>query len=496
MSQGRPATGWAVKIALVAGFLWGTPAAIADQFHYHNIIVGDRALGLGGAYGAVSDDASGIYYNPAGMAFALNNDISGSANTYFNRTVTYKETVFDEDFVEESGSQVPSFFGGLQKLDKYVKGLVAGFATWTTDSDLKDQDDLIRNKVEGNIDIRRFHRTVNQRASTSYAGVGAGYRVLPNLGVGFGLAYFSVDELVQEYQDTIQSVDGGSIYTLLNQNIRQHLSAAGIQPILGIQYAIGGVLSMGLTVKPGVILTETLAFDSERRISAFSGSQLETLEAGEREASLATLQSIQERQESEDALGGWPLETRLSFAWFASTRLLWTLDLTYHAAVSNAGSFQPFEVCRNSDDQVISCSDPSSVGTIENKLYEREAVLNYATGLEYYVIPSLPLRLGIFTNFDARPEVDEATPDDATAAQTTKRSCSYADFYTKYCNQPDHIDYYGGSVFAAYVTPQSQISVGFIVQSGSGKAQKKGGHEVQDVEALATTFAFSATHNL
>ena len=51
--------------------------AQADQFHYHNLLIGPRAMGLGGAFGAVADDASGIYYNPAGLAFALSNDISG-----------------------------------------------------------------------------------------------------------------------------------------------------------------------------------------------------------------------------------------------------------------------------------------------------------------------------------------------------------------------------------------------------------------------------------
>ena len=52
----------------------------ADQFHYANFLIGERAMGLGGAFTAVADDASGIFYNPAGLGFALNSDISGSAN--------------------------------------------------------------------------------------------------------------------------------------------------------------------------------------------------------------------------------------------------------------------------------------------------------------------------------------------------------------------------------------------------------------------------------
>ena len=66
-------------LLLTLGFLMDY-AVYADQYHYHNIILGDRAMGLGGAFVGVSDDASGVYYNPAGLGFALSNDISGSAN--------------------------------------------------------------------------------------------------------------------------------------------------------------------------------------------------------------------------------------------------------------------------------------------------------------------------------------------------------------------------------------------------------------------------------
>ena len=54
---------------LVLGGLFGVTmaggTALADQFHYNNVLVGTRSVGMGGAFGAVSDDASGVYYNPA-----------------------------------------------------------------------------------------------------------------------------------------------------------------------------------------------------------------------------------------------------------------------------------------------------------------------------------------------------------------------------------------------------------------------------------------------
>ena len=54
----------------------------ADENHYVNMLVGNRASGLGGAYTAVSDDPAGCFYNPAGIAFSPHLSISASVNAF------------------------------------------------------------------------------------------------------------------------------------------------------------------------------------------------------------------------------------------------------------------------------------------------------------------------------------------------------------------------------------------------------------------------------
>src|SRR5262245_33141833 len=187
-----------VMRGLVLGGLFGVTmaagSAMADQFHYNNVLVGTRSVGMGGAFGAVADDASGVYYNPAGLAFALSNDIQGSANAFYQKKTTYEETLGDDDFVEESSGSLSPFFGGLQKLDLYSEGLIFAFGVYYVDGDLKDQDTLIENKAIGNSTIERYHRTSNARAGTYYAGAAVGYRPTSNVAIGFGLNYFSADE--------------------------------------------------------------------------------------------------------------------------------------------------------------------------------------------------------------------------------------------------------------------------------------------------------------
>lgn len=438
----------------------------SDQFHYNNILMGDRAIGLAGAYGGVADDASGVFYNPAGLAFALSNDVSGSANAFYQREVVYKKAIGQQDFTEQSGGSLPSFFGGMQKLDNIMDGLVAGFGIYLTDADQKDQDDLIENITIPNdpldIKIYRFHRTVQQRASTSYFTAAAGLRLTPTFSIGFGLNYFMVDELVQEYQDVRQTAiardaNGDvipNLNRLLTQNIRQQLTAAGIEPVIGFQFAFLGRFALGLTIKQGFLVTESLDFGIETRSQTMLESDADTLtQTGVLQNTNVPLTSqiTIDNPEVEKPLGGWPGQARLGLAVFASPRLLYTLDITHHTAVDGAEKIKEFG---------------------DKALYSKEAVTNYATGLEYYIMPSLPVRFGVFTNNDARPEIDR-----------TKSA------------QRDNIDYFGGTLFLSWVQPNSQIAGGFVYQHGDGEAQKLGDTQIQDVEAQAYTFAFSATHN-
>jgi uncharacterized membrane protein YecN with MAPEG domain len=57
-----------------------TAGVTADEYHFVNTFVGDRAAGMGGAYTAIADGPEGMYYNPAGLAFAPTNYVSVSTN--------------------------------------------------------------------------------------------------------------------------------------------------------------------------------------------------------------------------------------------------------------------------------------------------------------------------------------------------------------------------------------------------------------------------------
>lgn len=417
-----------ILIALL-GLLCLEDPGRGDQFHYSNILLGDRAMGMAGAFTAVADDASGMFYNPAGLAFALSNDISGSANAFYKKTSTYKKTIGDNDFVEESAGSTAPFFGGLQKVDSMIPGVAFAFGLYNRDSELKNQD---TNLSEESLGIERFHRAANIRASTAGYGFALAKRMLDSLSMGVSVTLLQVDELVQEYQDAQQF--NNTSYFILTQNIRQHLQASALEIGVGAQWALTPKMSIGVNIKIPTILTQSFESDIEQTVATRDqSSEAYTLE-----------RTVADDQKYDNPLGSWPSEYRFGYAWFVSTSLLWTIDVVNFSAAKG-----------------------------DLSLFERNSVTNYATGVEYYITPPLPIRFGYFTNNDARPEIDPAKTD-----------------------QQDHIDYTGVSLFLAWVQPNSQISIGGILQQGTGQAQKiAGSTTVQDVEAQLVTIALSATHN-
>ena len=143
-------------------------------------------------------------------------------------------------------------------------------------------------------------------------------------------------------------------------------------------------------------------------------------------------------------------------AWFATTRLLLTADVTHFSGTKDGDG---------------DGTNPAKDRARQSMVVRQQRTMQEA--LEYYITTSVPIRVGVFTNNDARPEVKEGEQ-----------------------NQMDHIDYMGYSLFFAWVQPNSQVSIGAVYQDGKGEAQKAGGSAIQDVVSNAYTLAISATHSL
>lgn len=81
--------------ALVLVILVGAPAARADFFNGRNLLIGERASLLAGAFTALADDATAGYYNPAGLVQAPGFTVSASADVYALYLLTRTERIND-----------------------------------------------------------------------------------------------------------------------------------------------------------------------------------------------------------------------------------------------------------------------------------------------------------------------------------------------------------------------------------------------------------------
>jgi len=446
--------------------------SFADQFHYHNILVGERAQGMGGAYGAIADDASGVFYNPAGLAFAQSNDISGSANAFYEKKTVYKNVIAGNDYTEKSSGTFAPFFGALQKVDKTISGLSLGFSYYAIDTGLRDQNDTFNDLTTApNSKQERFHITANTRNNTFAFAGGAGYRLSTNASIGLSLAYMKISELEQIYQDSQAYNSDLKVRSLLTQNTRTSLEAEALETGIGFQLALGSI-SVGLSAKLPMSINQTYALSLESRQtlmtdniggttasenkSNYEDGNNDTLTLGyvcsglqknsDNTVSIKNNGCTISDQKTKKPLGTLPMQARFGVAWFASQKLLVAYDAIYTDAVTDA----------------------------KISFFKRDAVLNHALGMEYYLTGSLPLRFGLFTNNSASPKMNS----------------------TKYpLGQMDHINYLGSSLFLAFVQTNSQVALGGVYQVGSGDARKTGNSDVQKVESTAYTLALSATHS-
>lgn len=461
------------KLLWIGGWIGASASSVfADQFHYQNVLVGERAQGMGGAYGAIADDASGVFYNPAGLAFAQSNDISGSANAFYEKKTVYKSVLAGNDYTEKSSGTFAPFFGALQKIEKTIPGLSLGFSYYAIDTGLRDQNDTFENlALSSSTQQKRFHIAASTRNNTFAFAAGAGYRVSSSFAVGLSLGYMRVSELEQIYQDSQFYNASMKRNFLLTQNTRTSLEAEAIEPGLGVQ-ATFGTLSMGFSVKAPQTLTQKYQDTREVRYYTIPDTSGATTDANKgnyegndptkpaigyicsevavndagAEAGVAGTGCTIADGKLKKPLGDLPMQARLGFAWFATQKFLVAYDATYTAAVTNASI----------------------------DFFQRDAVLNHALGMEYYITGSLPLRFGLFTNNAASPKMNP-------------------DKYPR--GQMDHVDYLGSSLFLAWVQTNSQVALGGVYQTGSGDSRKTGDATIQKVESTAYTLALSATHS-
>lgn len=420
-------------------------SASADENHYNNILVGDRASSMGGAYTAISDDTSGLFHNPAGVVYTTGGNLSASVNAYQASKKTYKKALGGRfDWKRESSVILPNFFGIVQSLGKGKIGISYAI----TDSTIENQNQTFEDFTgcKGACTVNHF--AVNVLNEENVTNIGPSYARGLSKDFSLGVSLFMHQRAKHEIFNQFLIIDSNS-YQLINSNNED--DELGIRPVLGLMWSPLDKVSVGLSVSKTALFyanqSRRLIYDTTFDDPATAVNEIATFRI----------------QADADAVREYPWSGTLGVAYFPTEALLLSGDFSYFTAVPKKTFDLPATTYLTTGQTTANIN----VDSFE----ERLATWNAALGLEYFIISDIALRAGVFTNRSNSPEPVEGETSGL-----------------------EHIDLYGGSTSVSYFSRNSSLTLGSSYSYGTGKAQVVSGTGVQDANAYTWAVFLSSSY--
>jgi hypothetical protein len=344
-------------VSLVFGLLISTSKLVAGTTNYKNLLVGDRAAGMGGAFIALSDDPSGIYYNPAGIVFASEKYLIQASSSYISSEVRYANVFTGRDYVYKSEGLTPNFFGVTQSLGS-VK---FGFALIVPQDEALEQDDQFDN-VFINSDLSSWSRRYLREDRTILLGPAFAFDLMDNLSMGVSLfGSFRNERFIDnQTRRSLTTVNAFNIRT--DSYTRQSF---GFLPKVGIQFMPAPQFALGLTVSKSIAVSSNGRRRIQEKCNDATVSQCNTqvvvIDAEMPKSNLS------------------PFVLGAGAAYFFNKSALIASDIEFYT--------------------------PQDLGQDGFYDYSVQPVLNWSIGTEIYLADSFALRGGFFTNFANTPRL-------------------------------------------------------------------------------------------
>lgn len=420
-------------IAVLVATSLSPPRAEADDTHYQDYPIGGRAVGLGGAFTAISDDPSGIYFNPAGIvdtnkvSVQISTTLYGLevANSLFAavQSVTNLKKVFTEINIIPTSASFIATLGDPDERGRPQQAYGLGvFIPSFRGVNFKSTSMISESEARAGCDQLAYQR--NQLDRTFHFGGSYALRIDPTL--SFGLSGFLVHRALRDLEETAcfspRSVGAsgpfGTAQTTLDMYVGSLVLALGLKAELGDGWTAGlSVTTPTIRIYDGADVRLTRGSASMER-----GSQYEVRD----------LQGLSANSKLGTSLRG-------GVAKVVPELLTFVFDGTLEAPTS----YHLFQI--PGDDR-----DIREALTLVNEI-ERKLVVNFNTGVEYFVSEPFSLSGGLFTNFSSAPSVPGRTGD------------------TLRTSQLPHVNAYGGSFVLSFFSKHTLTRVGLTMSYGSGE---------------------------
>lgn len=402
-------------------FLIGLLSAVApaDEYHYRDVVMGERAVGMSGAFTAVADDASAAYYNPAGLAQRDESTLSLTATALQARMQSRGFLGKDVDGNDVSQTSLEIIASSWNYATNLWGGRFAFSILVPESSDFEMDAEIVTDQPGPNGQRLVYAHLIRQIRDTTYmGGPSYAYQVADNWFIGLSLFYFyrsfnhqQDDTYVYDSSATTQIVDNESG------------TSQGLQTSLGVIWHAHARLRFGLQMNLGFSAVDS---GQRRRLrvesTPTSTDQFSRTVSGEQYGGPEGEEEIESKR---------PASATFGIAWLVT------------------------------DDFLLSVDNSIYGGTEYQRLgrtITRETTWNLAIGGEIMLWEGWPLRFGFFTNRTSAPAIDK----DAVAAIDPAT-------YTREDVPPNHIDYYGGSLSLGSLSEHSTLDVALQMVIGSGE---------------------------
>jgi long-chain fatty acid transport protein len=419
---------------LVAALALGPARAPADAYRYNDVVVGERAAGMGGAFTALADDGSAPYYNPAGLALLEESHVSISGSGWQIRRETVKGYLGGSGIDQLSNSIIPSASGGVSPFwggRAALAIVVPEFEDYAVD--------WVPGPEQLGSGLKQAHIVRQKKNHTYLVGLAYGTKVADNFSLG-GTAFFHYrSSLVHREDWYLASAPDAQGWTgrQVVSDISQEVTALRL---------FGGMLWHPRGPEGNLHLGLSIRFNASASVTTAS-------------------RAVEFRTQDPAGVAGFE---RVADDCKVTGGCVPTSDDAIPSAIAAGVAWSPFDWATVSADATYFSS------VVVNGLVSRKAVLNWAAGGEARLRESWTLRAGAFSNYSSAPDLSGGN-----------------------ALQPDRVNEHGVSAAVGWGDGPTTTTCGIRFSAGAGRttAVTPAGETVQrDVDAYQVTLFLGGTY--
>lgn len=358
-------------LILLISFFFLPGLSHAGIYNYQEVLVGEKAAGMGGAFTALADDATATFYNPAGIVQIPFNSVSASANAITVKTRTGKFFLQDNEKLT-SFDFIPTFWGVTAST---ALGKV-GFSIIVPESDNFELHENYSNVNAIGYTWNTARSDITFESDSYLIGPTYTFYLTPRLSAGVSafFLYNTFTENLYEFWDTTDA--------FLENSLGSNRSGTGITGKVGLLYKMNDKFRVSMVLRP----------PSEIEIEAKVRQVAYVKEVGDPKVHRGNVEGTTSYSRR------LPYSSTVGLAWLPSDRFTLAFDLSYYG---------PADYTQKTIDLINFNPETRSKNIILKN------VINGNLGMEYMLTTTIPVRAGIFTDFSSAPEVrdiDAAQP--------------------------------------------------------------------------------------